>query len=56
MERVECVEDLNLLGFRAQGIVGVDAIIPTSIASSRPAVCRRITNVGFDHGTPSFFQ
>jgi hypothetical protein len=31
MERVEQVEDLDVRGFCAQGIVGVDAIIPMCI-------------------------
>jgi hypothetical protein len=33
MERMEQVEDLDVRGFCAQGIVGVDAFIPTCIAS-----------------------
>jgi hypothetical protein len=31
MEGVEGVEDLDIPNFRAQGIVGVDGIIPMSI-------------------------
>lgn len=46
MERVECVEDLNLLGFRAQGIVGVDATIRMSIVWFRPVDWLSITAAG----------
>jgi hypothetical protein len=37
MERVELVEDLDVRGFCAQGIVGVDATIRTFIVWFQPA-------------------
>ena len=43
MKRVERVEDADVRGFCAQGIVGAGGIIPTSTASCRRAGSRRIT-------------
>ena len=34
MERVERIENLNVRGFCAQGIVGADGLTPTSTVSS----------------------
>jgi hypothetical protein len=46
-ERVECIEDLDMRGFCAQGTLSVGAIIPTFIASSRRAACLGITLNGY---------
>jgi hypothetical protein len=46
MERMKRVEDLDIRVFRAQGILGVGATIPTSICSSPAAVCPSITPNG----------
>ena len=54
MKRVKGVEDLNIRLIRAQGIVGVGAIIPTYIASFQPAVWPWITPIGFTHRRGSF--
>src|SRR5207245_10687312 len=51
VERVERVEDSNVRGRCAQGIVGAGGNIPTSIASSRPAASQRITNAGCTRNT-----
>ena len=53
-KRVKGVEDLNIRIIRAQGIVGVGAIIPTYIASFQPAVWPWITPIGFTHRRGSF--
>jgi hypothetical protein len=46
MKRVKGVENLNLRIIRAQGIVGVGAIIRTSTVWFPPAVWLRITQGG----------
>jgi len=53
-KRVKGVEDLNIRITRAQGIVGVGAIIPTCIASSPVAVSRPTAAVGSPAGPTSF--
>jgi hypothetical protein len=53
MKRVEGIKNVDILNIGTQGIVGVGATTLLSIVSSRPAACRRITNVGFTHGTLS---
>src|SRR2546423_14517842 len=45
-KRVKGVEDLNIGITRAQGIVGVGAIIPISTASCRVAASRPMANTG----------
>jgi hypothetical protein len=54
MERMEQVEDLDVRGFCAQGIVGADAIIPTYIASFPAVACRPITTAGSQADPDSF--
>jgi hypothetical protein len=49
MERVERIEDLDLGAFRAQGIVVVDAIIRTFIASSLQVACPSTGRGGSPH-------
>jgi hypothetical protein len=54
MERMEWVEDLDVLGFCAQGIVSVDGIIHMSTASFRPAASPPIIPIGSTHRPGSF--
>ncbi len=54
MEGVERVADLDVLGFCAQGIVGVDVFIPMSTASCRPVDCRPMGRDGFPAVRSSF--
>jgi hypothetical protein len=54
MERMEWVEDLDVLGFCAQGIVSVDCGIHTFTALCRAAACLETGNSGFDRRRDSF--
>ena len=55
MEGVERIEDLDLSIFRAQGIVGVGVLIPTSTASFLPADSRPTVPGGFIPAIPSSY-
>src|SRR5215472_15441549 len=52
---VKGIEDLNLCIIRAQGIVGVGALIPVCIASYRPGACHQTTRAGSIRNTISSF-
>jgi hypothetical protein len=47
MERMKRIENLNVRGFCAQGIVSADGIIPTCIVSSPAVGCLRTAPSGF---------
>ena len=55
MKRMERIENLDLVAFREQGIVGADVFIRISTASLPPAASLRIIPVGSPPGVPSFF-
>src|SRR5436309_13655234 len=54
VEWVERIENTNLLGFCAQGIVSVVTTIPTSIVSFPAADCHPMATVGFPADRVSF--
>jgi hypothetical protein len=56
MKRMERIENLDLVAFREQGIVGADVIILTYIASCREADPQRITLAGSARDPASSYQ
>ena len=55
MKRMERIENLDLVAFREQGIVGADVFIRMSTACLPPAGSLRIIPAGSPPGVPSFF-
>jgi hypothetical protein len=55
MKRMETIENLDLVAFREQGIVGADVFIRTSTASLQPAASLRTTQAGSLPGALSSF-